>query len=115
VTGIAYTFAIFLEPGPAQLWSVLLPVVLTLIATNNNDSKIVDAIANICYTKWALEAFVIANAKRYSGVWLITRCGSLMTSGYDLNHWYRCLAFLILTGILFRAIAFFFMVTFQKK
>ncbi|XP_030961560.1 ABC transporter G family member 28-like [Quercus lobata] len=115
VTGIAYSFAIFLEPGPAQLWSVLLPVVLTLIATNNNDSKVVDAIADLCYPKWALEAFVIANAKRYSGVWLITRCGSLMTSGYDLNHWYRCLAFLILTGILFRAIAFFFMVTFQKK
>ncbi|XP_030961617.1 uncharacterized protein LOC115982968 isoform X3 [Quercus lobata] len=100
---------------PSPKWLVLLPVVLTLIATNNNDTKIVDAIADLCYTKWALEAFVIANAKRYSGAWLITRCGSLMTSGYDLNHWYRCLAFLILTGILFRAIAFFFMVTFQKK
>ena len=46
-------------------WSVLLPVVLTLIATNNNDSKIVDAIADLCYTKWALEAFVIANAQRF--------------------------------------------------
>lgn len=46
-------------------WSVLLPVVLTLIATNTNDSKIVDAIADLCYTKWALEAFVIANAKRF--------------------------------------------------
>lgn len=46
-------------------WSVLLPVVLTLIATNNNDSKVVDAIADLCYPKWALEAFVIANAKRF--------------------------------------------------
>ena len=47
-------------------WSVLLPVVLTLIAINKNDRKIVDAIADLCHTKWALEAFVIANAKRFA-------------------------------------------------
>lgn len=46
-------------------WSVLLPVVLTLIATNINQNKFVDALSNLCYTKWALEAFVIANAKRF--------------------------------------------------
>ncbi|KAI3949218.1 hypothetical protein MKW92_014728, partial [Papaver armeniacum] len=45
VTGVAYAFSIFLEPGAAQLWSVLLPVVLTLVLT-----------------------------QQYSGVWLITRC-----------------------------------------
>ncbi|KAH7542667.1 hypothetical protein FEM48_Zijuj02G0098400 [Ziziphus jujuba var. spinosa] len=115
VTGIAYALAIFFEPGPAQLWSVLLPVVLTLIATNNSDSKVVDFISDLCYTKWALEAFVIANAKRYDGVWLVTRCGSLMKSGYDLNHWYRCLLFLLAFGVLSRGVAFFCMVTFQKK
>lgn len=115
VTGIAYGLAIFLEPGPAQLWSVLLPVVLTLIATNTNRNKFVDLLSNLCYTKWALEAFVIANAKRYSGVWLITRCGSLMENGYDLNHWYRCVILLIATGIIGRCVAFFCMVTFQKK
>lgn len=45
-------------------WSVLLPVVLTLIATNNDNNKVVESISDLCYTKWALEAFVIANAKR---------------------------------------------------
>lgn len=45
-------------------WSVLLPVVLTLIA-NYNENKFVSRIADLCYTKWALEAFVIANAKRF--------------------------------------------------
>ncbi|KAJ7976937.1 ABC transporter G family-like protein [Quillaja saponaria] len=74
VTGIAYTLAIYLEPGPAQLWSVLLPVVLTLIANQDRDSGPVKQLENLCYTKWALEAFVIANAEMYSGVWLITRC-----------------------------------------
>ncbi|KAJ7947844.1 ABC transporter G family-like protein [Quillaja saponaria] len=115
VTGIAYVLAIFLQPGPAQLWSVLLPVVLTLIATHNNNNKFVDSIADLCYTKWALEAFVIANAKRYSGVWLVTRCGSLMASGYDLKHWYRCLVCLIFTGMLSRGIAFFCMVILPEE
>ncbi|KAK9115607.1 hypothetical protein Sjap_014554 [Stephania japonica] len=115
VTGIAYVFAIFLEPGPAQLWAVLLPVVLTLIATQEDKNGPMDVVANLCYTKWALEAFVIANAERYSGVWLITRCGSLLQSGYDLNDWALCLIILVAYGFASRALAFFLMVTFQRK
>ncbi|KAI8014422.1 hypothetical protein LOK49_LG05G00734 [Camellia lanceoleosa] len=115
VTGMAYAFALLLEPSPAQLWCVLLPVVLTLIANQDKDSQISKLVGNFCYPKWALEAFVIANAERYSGVWLITRCGSLMQSGYDVHNWNRCLILLILSGILCRFIAFFCMVTFQKK
>ncbi|KAK1323780.1 ABC transporter G family member 28 [Acorus calamus] len=114
VTGIAYAFAIVFHPGSAQLWSVLLPVVLTLIATQQR-TGILKIIANLCYTKWALEAFVISNAERYSGVWLVTRCGSLMKSGYDLHEWDLCIFILIVYGLVFRAIAFFCMVTFQKK
>lgn len=47
--------------------SVLLPVVLTLIATRPRpqDGQILKILANVCYPKWALEAFVIANAERY--------------------------------------------------
>ncbi|KAJ7004627.1 ABC transporter G family member 28 [Populus alba x Populus x berolinensis] len=115
VTGIAYALAIFFEPGPAQLWSVLLPVVLTLIATRTENDGVVSYISNLCYTKWALEAFVISNAKRYYGVWLITRCGSLMESGYDLGHWYRSLILLVLTGIVSRVAAFFILITVHRK
>ncbi|KAI3933396.1 hypothetical protein MKW98_006755 [Papaver atlanticum] len=114
VTGIAYAFAIFLEPGSAQLWSVLLPVVLTLVSTQQT-TGVVKFIANLCYPKWALQAFVIANAERYSGVWLITRCGSLMRTGYDLRNWNRCISVLILYGVGSRMLAYFFMVTFKKK
>jgi len=46
-------------------WSVLLPVVLTLIATRTENDGVVNYISNLCYTKWALEAFVISNAKRF--------------------------------------------------
>ncbi|KAK7262278.1 hypothetical protein RJT34_29844 [Clitoria ternatea] len=117
VTGIAYVLAIFFQPGPAQLWSVLLPVVLTLVATydNEEDSKFMKFVSDLCYTKWALEAFVISNANRYAGVWLISRCGALHSYGYDLKHWYQCLALLVVTGIISRVLAFFCMITFQKK
>ncbi|PHT69253.1 hypothetical protein T459_28740 [Capsicum annuum] len=85
VTGIAYALAIYFEPGQAQLWSVLLPVVLTLVASK--DSAFMSIVGDYIYSKWALEAFIIANAKRYSGVWLITRCGVLMKRGFALDHW----------------------------
>ncbi|KAJ1435929.1 P-loop containing nucleoside triphosphate hydrolase [Sesbania bispinosa] len=64
VTGIAYALAILFQPGAAQLWSVLLPVVMTLVATQPKDSNFLKVIDNLCYSKWALEAFVIANAER---------------------------------------------------
>ncbi|CAA6655435.1 unnamed protein product [Spirodela intermedia] len=114
VTGIAYTFALFFQPGSAQLWSVLLPIVLTLIATQQQTLSI-GMLANLCYPKWALEAFVISNAQRYSGVWLVTRCGSLLKSNYDISDWALCIFILIAYGVVFRFLAFFCMVTFQKK
>ncbi|KAJ0089186.1 hypothetical protein Patl1_32135 [Pistacia atlantica] len=116
VTGIAYVFAIILEPSPALnwYWSVLLPVVLTLVATQDKDSEIVKHLAKLCYTRWALESFVIANAQRYSGVWLITRCSSLMQGGYHIGDWTHNLIFLILTGIISRIVAYISMVTIKK-
>ncbi|KAK0585162.1 hypothetical protein LWI29_024127 [Acer saccharum] len=50
VTGIAYVLAIFLEPTHAQLWSVILPVVLTLIATQDKDSLAMKHFGHFCYT-----------------------------------------------------------------
>lgn len=114
VTGIAYAFAILLEPGAAQLWSVLLPVVLTLIATQQ-EGKFVKGLANLCYPKWALQAFILSNAERYSGVWLITRCGFLLKSGYNVHDWGLCISILILFGFISRVIAFICMVTFNKR
>ncbi|EPS66605.1 hypothetical protein M569_08170, partial [Genlisea aurea] len=65
VTGIAYVFAIFLQPSQAQLWCVLLPVVLTLIANQGKDDKFGKLFSGYCYPSWALEAFLIANAERF--------------------------------------------------
>ncbi|GAA0138342.1 ATP-binding cassette [Lithospermum erythrorhizon] len=115
VTGIAYIFAICLGPGPAQLWCVLLPVVLTLIANQGPNDKIGKFLSNYCYPKWALEAFVIANAQRFSGVWLISRCGTMMEYGYNVNNFFRCLGFLLITGIASRLVAFICLITVAKR
>ncbi|KAM3398933.1 hypothetical protein P3S68_002449 [Capsicum galapagoense] len=45
-----------------QLWSVLLPVVLTLVASKN--SAFTAIVGDYINSKWALEAFIIANDKR---------------------------------------------------
>lgn len=115
VTGIGYVLAIFLEPGPSQLWAVLMPVVLTLISTQTVGSKYANMFSNVCYPKWALEAFVVSNAERFSGVWLITRCGVLDTLGYDIRDWGRCIGYLILAGVVSRAVAFAGMIAFKKR
>ncbi|KAF8080024.1 hypothetical protein N665_0980s0008 [Sinapis alba] len=115
VTGIAYALAIFLQPGSAQLFSVLLPVVLTLVATKPKDSEFMKTISDLCYPKWALQAFVIGNAQKYYGVWMITRCGLLMKSGYDINEWNLCIMILLLIGVATRMIAFVGMVILQKR
>ncbi|KAL3520747.1 hypothetical protein ACH5RR_018896 [Cinchona calisaya] len=115
VTGMAYALAIFLDPGPSQLCAVILPVVFTLIATQTKDNEVLKIISDFCYPKWALEAFVIGNAERYYGVWIITRCGTLDKLNYNLHDWILCIAILILTGIASRIIAFLGMLVFQRK
>ncbi|KAJ4747211.1 ABC transporter family protein [Rhynchospora pubera] len=112
VTGVGYSFAICFKPGSAQLWAALLPIVLTLLSTQSGTPRF---LANLCYPKWALEAFVIANARRYSGVWLITRCAVLYRSQYDIKNWGLCIAILFLYGLLFRIIAFVCLVLLQKR
>ncbi|KAH1227720.1 putative white-brown complex 30 [Glycine max] len=115
VSGMAYAIAIYFEPAPAQLWSVLLPVVMTLIANQTRDTVFMKILVKLCYPNWALEAFIIANAERFTGVWLITRCSSLMNSGYNVSDWPLCLVALIFYGIIARVVAFFCLVITQKK
>lgn len=45
-------------------FAVLLPVVLTLVSTQTENSDFLKNVSKLCYPKWALEAFVIANANR---------------------------------------------------
>ncbi|KAI3823263.1 hypothetical protein L1987_04696 [Smallanthus sonchifolius] len=115
VSGFAYALAIYLEPGSAQLWSVLLPVVLTLISTQNDEGSIIPLLKRLSYPSWGLEAFVLANAERYRAVWLLTRCAAIAKRGYDLRDWKFCLMRLLVAGLGFRVLALFLLVAFQKK
>ena len=45
-------------------WAVLLPVVMSLIANQPRDTLVMKILGQLCYPKWAQEAFVIANAER---------------------------------------------------
>ncbi|KVH90758.1 hypothetical protein Ccrd_007228 [Cynara cardunculus var. scolymus] len=97
-------------------WSVLLPVVLTLIASQNEDKgSVVTLLKKVCYPSWALEAFLLANAERYRAVWLLTRCAAIAKRGYDLRDWKLCLIRLLVSGLVFRILALFLLVAFQKK
>ncbi|OAY84882.1 putative white-brown complex [Ananas comosus] len=104
-TGTVYTFypirycASVANISVFMQWSALLPVVLTLISTQHRSPKF---LTNFCYPKWALEGFIIVTAQRYSGVWLITRCGVLFKSRYDINDWAVCIAVLFIYGLIFR-------------
>lgn len=115
VVGIAYIFAISLDPGSAQLCSVLFPVVSTLIAIQVNSNGILKYLIYSTYSQWALEAFMIANIKRYSGVWLISRCGSLLRKGYHVEYWVRCIGILVGFGVIARMFSFLCLISFHRK
>ncbi|CAM6065922.1 unnamed protein product [Sphagnum tenellum] len=104
VTGISYIIAILFEPVPAQLWSVFLPILATLIVTSKHTGFLLQ-LSYLSYARYALEAYVIANAKMYKGVWLITRCGVLANQGYSVNDWGKCILVLFLYGIVARLVA----------
>ncbi|CAN6293402.1 unnamed protein product [Urochloa humidicola] len=111
VTGIGYTFSIWFELGLAQLCAAIVPVVLVLVGTKPDLPQF---IKDLCYPKWALEAFIIAGAKEYSGVWLITRCGALLQGGYDINDFNLCITIIMLYGVLFRLVAFLSLLKLKK-
>jgi len=112
VTGMGYTFAICFNPGSAQLCSAILPVILSLLWTHSTTPLL---LKNLCYTKWALEGFVIVNARRYPGVWLITRCGLLFKNHFDIHHFKLCILVLFMHGMFFRVVAFVAMTVLNKK
>nr|XP_017239355.1 PREDICTED: putative white-brown complex homolog protein 30 [Daucus carota subsp. sativus] len=115
VTGVAYIFAIFLDFSQAQLWCVLLPVVLTLISNQSKEGGISRVVAKYIYPTWALEAFVIANAERYNGVYLMTRCTYLKEMDYNLNDFTLCLVLLAVFGVFCRIVAFICLTRVGKK
>ncbi|XP_073385802.1 ABC transporter G family member 28 isoform X2 [Physcomitrium patens] len=104
VTGLAYILAILLEPAPAQLCAVFVPVIASLIVSSKK-TRFLPTLSYFSYARYALEAYVLANAERYEGVWVITRCGLLASQGYRLENWSKCLLILFGYGVVARIVA----------
>lgn len=104
VTGIAYISSILFQPAPAQLWSVFLPIMATLIITVKPHGFLLK-LQYLSYARYANEAYVVANAVNYGGVWITTRCAMLKTLNYSVERWMPCLVILVMYGVVARGIA----------
>ena len=49
--------------------------------------------------------YIIAEANRLTGVWLLARCADLQTLDMDVTHLGRCIVMLAAIGIMFRSFA----------
>ncbi|GAQ89785.1 ABC transporter G family [Klebsormidium nitens] len=107
-TGVAYIFAIAMQPAAAQLSSAVFALVSVLLGSRRRPrSVVIRALYDLTYARWALEGYVVANAERYAGVWLLTRCAVLARMEYDLSNYVRCVFMLFLYGFLARCGALF--------
>ncbi|CAM6100951.1 unnamed protein product [Calypogeia fissa] len=113
-TGIAYVVAILLKPQPAQLICVFLPVVATLVVAQQH-TGLLGTIEHMSYAFWALQAYTISNAERYTGVWLIQRCQVLIKYGYSIKNYYICITILMLYGLGARILAFLCLIFYNRK
>lgn len=49
--------------------------------------------------------YIIAEANRLTGVWLLARCADLQALDMDVTHFGRCILMLAVIGIIFRSLA----------
>ncbi|CAM6102781.1 unnamed protein product [Calypogeia fissa] len=113
-TGIAYVVAILLKPQPAQLVCVFLPVVATLLVAEQQKG-LLEKIQKMSYAFWALQAYTISNAERYTGVWLVQRCQILRKYCYSVKNYYLCIIVLMFYGVGARILAFLCLIFHNRK
>ena len=49
--------------------------------------------------------FIISEANRLTGVWLLARCADLKGLGYEVTDYHKCLLMLFFIGAMFRCLA----------
>ena len=52
-----------------------------------------------------LTGFIISEANRLNGVWLLARCADLKQLDYSVANFHLCLLMLVVIGLLFRGLA----------
>ena len=49
--------------------------------------------------------FIISEANRLNGVWLLARCADLQQLNYSVAEFHLCLGMLVVIGLIFRVLA----------
>ena len=65
-----------------------------------NDCKRLKQSLSVCYA-----GFIISEANRLNGVWLLARCADLKQLNYSVADFHLCLGMLVVIGLIFRALA----------
>lgn len=52
-----------------------------------------------------LAGFIISEANRLNGVWLLARCADLKQLNYSVAEFHLCLGMLVVIGLIFRGLA----------
>ncbi|GMH39179.1 hypothetical protein BSKO_07077 [Bryopsis sp. KO-2023] len=104
-TGMAYIISQVLNYSASQLASAVLVLMNTLLARSTYDHGMMHVVRNIIFTRWAMQAYIIAEAHRLTGVWLLERCFVLKHLGYSVGDYPWALFALFLLGFGCRVIA----------
>ncbi|GAQ81712.1 ABC transporter G family [Klebsormidium nitens] len=110
-TGIGYVLSIVFKPASAQLSAAMTALVALLLGGRENPRGTAGVLAKASYAYYAGRAYFLANAKRYSGVWLLTRCAMMEKAGFGMSDFGSSIAILVAYGLLARAVAFIALVT----
>lgn len=104
-TGTAYFLSQVFSLQAAQLTAAVWSLISALVAQKHNPVGLFKFVKKISYARWGLEGYVIAEANKLDGVWLLARCTDLTAMGYDVTQFWSCMRVLVYIGLGFRILA----------
>ncbi|KAL3137532.1 hypothetical protein ABBQ38_004816 [Trebouxia sp. C0009 RCD-2024] len=104
-TGTAYLMSQVMEPASAQLSAAIYSLIAALLGRRHDGPFLLWCVYNLSFARWGLEGFIISEANRLNGVWLLARCADLKQLNYSVADFHLCLGMLVFIGLLFRALA----------
>eukprot|EP00879_Flechtneria_rotunda_P029763 GHRR01032209.1.p1 GENE.GHRR01032209.1~~GHRR01032209.1.p1 ORF type:complete len:374 (+),score=126.46 GHRR01032209.1:272-1393(+) len=97
-TGMAYLLSQVMSPSAAQLTAAVTALINALMASKFATSGVMGFLNTISYARWGLEGYVIAEANRLTGVWLLARCADLAAFHYDVTRFWYAIKVLFYIG-----------------
>ena len=104
-----------MNPSAAQLTAAVWSLITSLMAQKQNPVGMFKVISYLSYARYGLEGYVIAEANKLTGVYLLARCSFLKGLNYDVTQFWGCLGQLITMGVGFRLVACLCMLVMHKN